>query len=524
LLATFVIGLREGLEAALVVSIIATFLRRNGSSLVPLVVGVVVAVSLSIAVGIALWLVETNLPQAAQEGMETVIGAIAVCFVTGMVLWMRVHARGMKRELESATQRALGSGSSRALALMAFLAVLKEGFETAVFLLATFSAAGSTGLAAGGAALGLLCACLLGYGLYTGGVRLNLSRFFTFTAGFIVLVAAGLVMTAIGTAHEAGWLNAGQQHTVDLSWLSPPGSVRGALITGVLGIPPQPVLIQVVGWLAYLISMTLCVFWPARHRPHGASATRIRMGVAGLLGGAAVALALLVPPASLPSLGAAKLVDARGEVIGSIRVAGDEAAIRSGISHATMSLGGGRAGTHLGVGGAVLYSQHLNQPPAGLPRTLSLQQLLAMNGGSLPVGFSVDQAPGPFHAAWTRSGDRRLWLVKDQVLDFDQQDATAVTLTGGGLETSRTLAVTGRAPGGVLVGGGSMTAASRHVQAAENAALEQSVAETDRRFWGRTLPIILTIVTVALLLWSARTSRVSTVAPGHSAIGESVTD
>lgn len=524
MLATFIIGLREGLEAALVVSIIAAFLRRNGSSLVPLVIGVTLAVSLSIAVGIALWLVETSLPQAAQEGMETVIGAIAVCFVTGMVVWMNTHARGMRQELESAAQQALGTGSSRALAIMAFLAVMKEGFETAVFLLATFSSARSTGLAVGGAALGILCAVLLGYGLYTGGVRLNLGRFFTFTAGFLVLVAAGLVVTALGTAHEAGWLNAGQQHTVDLSWLSPPGSIRGALITGVLGIPPQPVVIQALGWFAYLVPMTLYLFWPARHRPRAAAAARLRVGVAAALGVAAVTLALLVSPASLPPLGPAKLVGAGGAASGSVHVDGGVALIRYRADRSTMQLRDGRADMHLGVSGALLYSERLDAPSPGLPSKLSLQQLMTMNGGRLPVGFNLDQAPGPFRAKWTHDGERRLWLVDGQILDFSQRDATTVTLTGGGLDTSRTLAVTGKAPGGVVVGGGSLTAASSRVQKAESAASAQSVAQIDRRFWGRTLPILLAVVALAVLLWAARSTRTLPHRTARSAMAGNAAD
>jgi high-affinity iron transporter len=505
---TFVIGLREGLEAALIVSIIAAFLRRNGRSLAPLAVGVASAVALSLAVGITLWLVETSLPQAAQEGMETVIGAIAVCFVASMVVWMSTHARGMRHELESAARQALGTGSSRALTSMAFLAVLKEGFETSVFLLATFSSSRSTGLAAGGAALGIVCAVLLGFALYHGGVRLNLRRFFSYTSVFLVLVAAGLVVAALGTAHEAGWLNAGQQRTVDLGWLSPPGSIRGALVTGVLGIPARPVLIQVLGWFAFVVPMALYLLWPARHRPGAAAAARIRVGIAAGLAVAAGALALLVTPATLPSLGPAKLVDEAGAAAGSVRVAGGEAVIDAGSSRTTMALRDGRAEAHEGVGDAVLYSDRLGRPAAGLPRTLSLEQLIAINGGRLPVGVSPQQAPGPYRAGWTRNGERRLWLVGDEILDFSQSDVTAVTLTGGGLETSRTLTVAGRMPGGAVVAGGSLAAAPGRVQAAQAAASAQSVAEVDRRFWGRTMPIVLVLVAFALLAWTARATRV----------------
>src|ERR1700743_1034638 len=222
MLATLVLGLREGVEAALIVGIIAAFLRKNGQSLVPVWIGVGLAIALSIAVGVALDLVEQALPQARQEGMEAAIGSLAVVFVTGMILWMNPHAAGMKRSLEQDAAQALHQGSAYALAGMAFLAVLREGFETSVFLLATFSAAQSASLAATGAVIGLLLAVAIGWGIYAGGVRINLGRFFRVTGLFLILVAAGLVITSLRAAHEAGWLNAGQQPTIDLAWLVAP--------------------------------------------------------------------------------------------------------------------------------------------------------------------------------------------------------------------------------------------------------------------------------------------------------------
>lgn len=247
MLATFIIGLREGLEAALIVGIIAAFLRRNGRSLTPMLIGVGSAIAVSLAVGITLKVVEQSLPQAAQEGMEAIIGIVAIVFVTGMVLWMAGHARRMKSELEASAEQALSEGSTRALAVMAFLAVLREGFETSVFLLATFSASTNAGLAATGAGLGILTAAVIGYGLYTGGVKLNLAKFFSYTGVFLLLVAAGPVVSTLGSMREAGWLNAGQQLVAELTWFAPPGSVQGALFTGVLGIPADPRLVQVVG-------------------------------------------------------------------------------------------------------------------------------------------------------------------------------------------------------------------------------------------------------------------------------------
>ncbi|BDZ51936.1 ferrous iron permease EfeU [Frondihabitans sucicola] len=267
MLATLVIGLREGLEATLIVGIIAAFLTRNRIPLWPMWLGVGVAVFLSVAVGVVLDLVEQALPQAEQEGMEAIIGAVAVVFVTTMIVWMRKHARDLKGDLEAEATAATNRGTAWALAGMAFLAVLKEGFETSVFLLATFQASSDTGLAALGAVIGVAAAVAIGFGLYTGGVRLNLAKFFTGTGVFLVFVAAGLVMTALRTAHEAGWIQIGQQRTVDLSWLAPNGTVLGALITGVLGIQPDPRLVEVLGWFCYLVPVLLLSIWPRAWRP-----------------------------------------------------------------------------------------------------------------------------------------------------------------------------------------------------------------------------------------------------------------
>ena len=127
-----------------------------------------------------------------------------------------------------------------ALVAMAFLAVLREGFETSVFLLAAFQDATDTTAAGAGAVIGLLAAVAIGLGIYRGGVRINLTRFFRITGLILVFVAAGLLATAAHTAHEAGWINGLQGQAVDLSWLVQPGTVSGSLLTGMLGLQPQP--------------------------------------------------------------------------------------------------------------------------------------------------------------------------------------------------------------------------------------------------------------------------------------------
>ncbi len=183
--------------------------------------------------------------------------------VTWMIIWMRRHARGLKGDLEGKAAAALMGGSVMTLVLMAFLAVLREGIETAVFLLAAFQASRNPSAAGTGAVLGIIVAVGIGYGIYRGGVKLNLERFFKFTGFVLVLVAAGLLATAAHTAHEAGWLNSGQSQVFSLQWLVDPGSVRSALLTGMLGIQPQPVLAEVIVWLAYAVPMGILVLWPS---------------------------------------------------------------------------------------------------------------------------------------------------------------------------------------------------------------------------------------------------------------------
>jgi high-affinity iron transporter len=265
-LPTFVIGLREGLEAALIVGIIAAFLGQQGrrDALRQVWIGTAAAVVICIGIAIALQVISSGLPQQQQEGLETVVGALAVGMVTYMIIFMRRHARDLKGDLEGSTASALAAGSSRALVLMAFLAVLREGFETAVFLLATFHASGDATTSWAGAVIGILLAAVVGYGIYRGGVRLNLARFFKITGLVLVVVAAGLVMSAFHSANEAGWLSAGQVQAFDLSWLVRPGTPVSSLLTGVLGIQPYPVWIEVIAWLAYLVPMLIIVAWPAR--------------------------------------------------------------------------------------------------------------------------------------------------------------------------------------------------------------------------------------------------------------------
>lgn len=279
MLATLVIGLREGVEASLIVGIVAAFLVREGrrDALRSMWAGVGLAVLVCLGVGLALSAAQQELAPGPRETFEGVLGLVAVVLVTSMIIWMRSNARTLKSGLEASARSALARGTATGLVVMAFLAVLREGFETSVFLLAQFNATGGNATSGAlGAVLGILLAIALGYAIYRGGVRVNLARFFTVTGVVLVLIAAGLVVNAIGSLDEAGLVTVGRGIAFDLSWLVRPGTAGASLMTGLLGLPSFPLVAQVVAWIVYTVPMLAFVLWPARRRPAPVAAARTR--------------------------------------------------------------------------------------------------------------------------------------------------------------------------------------------------------------------------------------------------------
>jgi len=534
MLATFVIGLREGLEAALIVGIIAAFLRKNGKSLTAMWAGVGLAVLLSLAVGVGLDLVEQALPQAEQEAMETIIGTIAIFFVTGMIVWMNAHARDMKHALESQAAAALSRTSSLALAVMAFLAVLREGFETSVFLLATFSAAQSAALAATGAVLGILLAVAIGWGIYIGGVKVNLARFFRVTGAFLILVAAGLAISALRTAHEAGWLNAGQQATVNLAWLVAPGTIQSALITGVLGIPADPRAIEVIGWLAYLVPVALFIYWPESRRPSARGVIRLQAGIGLALAVLAACLAIFVPASRLDLPAQAPVIagsDSTARTMGTARLRtgtdGVPVALDLSLENArgtslTLADGQAQQDEHDGIPTKVWRLDH-SLGPSSAPSTLTLDQVVDLAGGRIPVGLNPQQNPGPYDVAWNVRSLTTIWIADGALVDAAERKATVVTLSGGGLKRPRVLSVSGSA---AAPSAGWQVAPAYREQAI--AALDAVAAtRAERNFWAVQLPILLavaafTMAAVALRgLFRLRRGPMPAIRPSTPSVGKS---
>lgn len=274
MLAPFLIMLREGIEAALITGIIATYLRQTGQSAwMPAVwIGILLAVAMSLFVGAALQIVSAEFPQKAQELFEAIVGIVAVIFLTTMVFWMRKAARSIKAELHDSIDVALASssGTSWALIGMVFFAVAREGLESIFFLLAIFQQ--STGPAAPLAALaGILVSVLIGLGIYVGGLRLNLRRFFRWTGVFILFVAAGILAGALRNLHEAGLWNSLQTSAYDLSTILPTSGLLGTILSGVFGYQESPSIGEALVYIAFLAATLTLFFRPVAVNAAGAA-------------------------------------------------------------------------------------------------------------------------------------------------------------------------------------------------------------------------------------------------------------
>ncbi|MCQ8783708.1 iron uptake transporter permease EfeU [Mangrovibrevibacter kandeliae] len=256
MLAPFLIMLREGIEAALLTGIVATYLRQTGrGQLMPAVwIGVFLAVALSLFVGAGLQLAATEFPQKTQELFEAVVGLIAVAVLVSMVFWMKRAARSIKAELHRSVDAALdgASGASWALVGMVFFAVAREGLESVFFLLAIFQQ--STGPGAPLAALGgIVVAAVIGILIYAFGVRLDLRRFFRWTGIFILVVAAGILSSAIRSLHEAGLWNGLQERAYDLSAVLPASGPLGSLLSGIFNYQDAPAVGEAIAYVLFLL-------------------------------------------------------------------------------------------------------------------------------------------------------------------------------------------------------------------------------------------------------------------------------
>ncbi|MFD5227053.1 iron uptake transporter permease EfeU [Streptomyces qaidamensis] len=262
----YLIGLREGLEASLVVCILIAYLVKTDrrDALKPIWTGIAVAIALALGFGCALEFGSQELTFQAQEALGGSLSILAVGLVTWMVFWMRRTARHLKSELHGRLDAALAMGTG-ALVATAFLAVGREGLETALFVWASVHAASDgTPSPLVGVALGLLTAVLLGWLFYRGALRINLAKFFTWTGGMLVVVAAGVLAYGFHDLQEADFLPGLTDKAFDISGTIPPDSWYGTLLKGVLNFQPDPTTLQVAVWLLYLIPTMALFLAPTR--------------------------------------------------------------------------------------------------------------------------------------------------------------------------------------------------------------------------------------------------------------------
>jgi high-affinity iron transporter len=271
--ANFLIGLREGLEAALVVSILVAYLVKSGhrDRLGAVWAGVAAAVLASIGFGALLSFTSSSLSFEAQEAFGGALSIVAVGFVTWMIFWMRRTARTLSSELRHRVDVAVSMGAG-VLALTAFLAVGREGLETSLFLWSAVQATGTGTQPLAGAALGLLTAAVLGYLVYRGALRIDLGRFFRWTGGLLVVVAAGVLAYGVHDLQEAGVLPGLTSLAFDISGAVPPDSWYGTLLRGTVNLTPQTTWLQALAWVLYVVPVLALFLRPTGLRPARAAA------------------------------------------------------------------------------------------------------------------------------------------------------------------------------------------------------------------------------------------------------------
>jgi high-affinity iron transporter len=270
MLATYLIGLREGLEATLVVSILVAFLVKSDRKdrLKQVWAGVALAVALSVLFGWLLSYTETTLLKdyKQQELFEAITSIAAVAFVTWMIFWMRRAARGIAGELRNKLQDALAVGSW-AVFVMAFLAVVREGLETSLIFYSAVQGANLNGGPLYALIGGIATAVAIGYLMFATAVRINLSVFFTVTGILLILIAAGIFKYGVHDLQEAGILPGIDNVAYSIPNVLDPSTWYATLLAGMFNITPEPTVLEVIAWIAYGVPVLLLFLWRPRRNP-----------------------------------------------------------------------------------------------------------------------------------------------------------------------------------------------------------------------------------------------------------------
>ena len=258
MLANFLIGLREGLEAGLIIGILVAYLNKlDRRDILPrLWIGIAAAIVLSLGVGAILTWGPYGLSFQAQEILGGGLSILAVGLVTWMIFWMGSNAKDLKSGLQSQLDAAI-AGTGMGIVVVGFVSVAREGVETALFVWASVKSSGNAVVGTLGAVLGILTAVVIAYLIYRGLVRINFSRFFGWTGAFLIVVAAGVLSYGIGDLQEASVIPGWGQAAFSLAHIVPPTSWYGTLLGGIFNFTPEPTVAQFVGWLAYVIVVGL---------------------------------------------------------------------------------------------------------------------------------------------------------------------------------------------------------------------------------------------------------------------------
>jgi high-affinity iron transporter len=333
-----------------------------------------------------------------------------------------------------------------------------------------------------------------------------LARFFRITGVFLVLIAAGLVMSGLRTAHEAGWVTIGQQRVFDFSGWMGTRSVLGALITGMFGIPTDPRLVEVLGWVLYASPVLIVFLWPARL----AAAPRARRGLllaaAAALGVGAVTLAVFVPRG--------------GELPGPTRVATGadghnvSVTVRAEGNTRLLSVPGAAdvrlapAGQQTVDGVTVdVWQAKVPTDPGLKSGTVTLAELVGLTGGRLPVGLGAARAPGPFDVQWKASTAYNVLSHGDALLHAEAASSRVATLHGGGLSSTKTVSVGGLAGDWATPNGDDQAAADQIANASQSRA--------DHMLWKAWLPAVLALGAAFLVFAALRTNRTGNEGKQH---------
>ena len=280
-------GLREGVEAALIVSIILAYLAKTGNQrhFGKIWLGAGLAVALSIAVGVVLFVTIGGFEEQAELIFEGFAMLTAAAVVTWMLFWMRRTSANIKGTLQAGVDRALVEGGIFGLAILAFTAVIREGIETALFLMGQATAAGTQASSTLiGAIIGLAIAVAIGYGLYRGARVINLRTFFQWTGVALIFIAAGLLSHGIHEFIEAGWITVGTSTAFDISGILPHDPEAGALgvigsiLRALVGYTSTPEWITFLAWLAYIVVVLYLYTRPLRPSQTRSTAERTPVG------------------------------------------------------------------------------------------------------------------------------------------------------------------------------------------------------------------------------------------------------